>query len=229
MIRLILIAVIGLLVGVGGGSAVSVMKAKKAFAAQVALHAKVVADSLEKSHVDGQPQVAATTHGADSSAVGDSTGAGATPTPAQGATHETPSVNGHSAVVVVGSQPSHDSVDATPHATPPPPKIYSRATQVVESNGSPSARPRAAGVPALAPKPIPTASPSAGVVKVAKIFAAMAPKDAAKVLEQLDDSEVQSVVASLAEKQAAAILQHFPPPRAALISKGVLRSTQAKP
>jgi flagellar motility protein MotE (MotC chaperone) len=45
------------------------------------------------------------------------------------------------------------------------------------------------------------------------------------VLEQLDDAEVQAVISSVSEKQAAAILQNFPPARAAVISKAVLRST----
>ncbi len=69
----------------------------------------------------------------------------------------------------------------------------------------------------------PTA-PAPGVEKVAKIFAAMPPKDAAMVLEQLEDSEVQSVISTLSEKQAAAILRNFPPARAATISKAVLRA-----
>jgi hypothetical protein len=65
--------------------------------------------------------------------------------------------------------------------------------------------------------------------KIAKIFAAMPAREAAKVLEQLDDSDVQSILGALSGKQAAAILQTFPPNRAAAISKAALRGGVTKP
>jgi flagellar motility protein MotE (MotC chaperone) len=57
----------------------------------------------------------------------------------------------------------------------------------------------------------------------------MAPRDAAKVMVQLDDVDVQAIVGALTEKQAAAILANFPPERAAKISKGTMRSSGRAP
>jgi hypothetical protein len=206
MMKLIIFAVLGLLVGIGGGSAVAVMNAKKAYAADVAHKASLVADSLAQAEEDGTAHAATDAHAADSAATVDTAAA---------ETH-------------VAAAEDHAPTPAPAKVVPP--KNYSRAVQTVESNGAPGSVPRTATKPAPPPKPIPTAAaPAPGAAKVAKIFAAMPPKDAAMVLEQLDDNEVQSVISSLSEKQAAAILRNFPPPRAALISKGVLRSALAKP
>jgi hypothetical protein len=59
--------------------------------------------------------------------------------------------------------------------------------------------------------------------RLSRIFAAMTPRDAAKVLQQLDDADVVSIVGSLTEKQAAAVLMAMAPERAAIISRGTLR------
>jgi hypothetical protein len=59
--------------------------------------------------------------------------------------------------------------------------------------------------------------------RLSRIFAAMTPRDAAKVLQQLDDSDIVSIVGSLTEKQAAAVLMAMAPERAAVISRGTLR------
>lgn len=215
MMKLVIFAVLGLLVGIGGGSAVSVMNAKKAYAAHVAEKAALVADSLAKAEEEGTTHAAADEHEGAPEATVDSTAA---------ETH-------------VAAAESHGPAPEAHPPTPPtvktaPPKGYSRAVQTVESNGAPGTVPRTASKPTPPAKPIPTApaaSPAPGAAKVAKIFAAMPPKDAAMVLEQLDDAEVQSVISSLSEKQAAAIMRNFPPQRAALISKAVLRSALAKP
>jgi len=232
MVKLILFAVIGLVVGLGGGSAVSVMKAKKAFAAEVALKAQVVADSLAKAEEGGPRDTAHAS--TDSVAVGDSASHDSTavaPTRnASGSHRAAPSVaaGGAPSGTPGNTRPASRGDSAPPAANPVNPRSYSRATQTVESNGAQRdpARPAAPSVPG---KPIVTSAPPPGAAKLAKIFAAMPPKDAAKVLDQLDDADVQSVIATLSEKQAAAILQHFPAPRAAVISKAVLRSVPAKP
>ncbi|MEP7383041.1 MAG: hypothetical protein ABI910_15230 [Gemmatimonadota bacterium] len=220
MIKLIVLAVIALLVGIGGGSAVSVMNAKKAYAADVAHKASVVADSLALAEEEGAKHVVGETHGADSTTAGDS--AGADGQVAEGASAA------HGAATAHAPAPT----TAPTHVAAKLPKTYSRAVQTVESNGSPGTLPGAAAHPPAPSKPLVTsapAPPTPGVAKVAKIFAAMPPKDAAMVLEQLEDAEVQSIISCLSEKQAAAILRNFPPPRAALISLAVLRSAMAKP
>ncbi len=229
MMKLILFAVIGLLVGVGGGSAVSVLKARKAFASVVAQRAKVVADSIAKVAEAGstraspaprgtEPPAPADSSAASDAAAGDSTahGAGRVATNARIATRADSAV------------PSPAGAHG-PMATVAHPPAYSRAVQTVESNGIPPAGPRTATVPALPSKPIVTAATQPGMARVAKILAAMPPKDAAKVLEQLDDADVQGVIEVLNDKQAAAILRNLPPLRAAQVSKGVLRAPGAKP
>lgn len=222
MIKVILFAVIGLLVGLGGGSAVSVMKAKKAYAADVAHKAQLVADSLAKAEEEGSKHVASKEKGADSTAH-DSTATDSAAVEgmgAKGAEHAPPTdVAAHDAppAKVEEAPAKHEPAPATP-------KTYSRAVKTVEANGTRPEGTRTATRPSLPPKPLPAAPVQPGATKVAKIFAAMPPKDAAKVLEQLDDAEVQSVISAVSEKQAAAILQSFPPARAAAISKAVLRS-----
>ena len=237
MVKIIIFAVLGLVVGLGGGSAFSVMRAKKAFAADTAVRAKVVADSLAKLEEGGAK------HAEKGPAHGDSTLAAA-----DSATSEAGEATPHDAhtdaakpegeaEAKVGGEPAAAPHGATPTDTPAKsagkaPRSFSRAVETVEAHGTPksSAALSAVRLPALPPKPVPTtAQPAPGAAKVAKIFAAMPAKDAAKVLEQLDDSEVQAVLSNVSDKQAAAILQSFPATRAAAISKAVLRSALVKP
>ena len=59
--------------------------------------------------------------------------------------------------------------------------------------------------------------------RLAKIFSAMQPKDAARVLEQMSDGDVRTIIAMLGDRQAAAVLANFPPQRAAVISRLAMR------
>lgn len=242
MMKLVIFAVLGLCVGIGGGSAFTVMKAKTAYAAEVARTAKTVADSLEKvqdvggKHVASAGATDSARTAVDSSgthAGGISEGTHAT----AGSPEHAVAKPGAAAAGAHATEPtpgvaSHDPPPAAPVTTSAKPgKSFDRALATVESNGTPtvtgsSFKPRP---PALPAKPIAIAPPAPGVTKVAKIFAAMPAKDAAKVLEQLDDNDIQSVLGGLNEKQAAAILQNFPTARAAAISKAALRSAMVKP
>ena len=236
MLKLILFAVVGLVVGIGGGSAVSVMKAKQAYAADVARKAKLVADSLARAEEEGAKAVA---HAAGDSTAHDGAGAAGDAAQAAEAAHAAeaapaaPTAPARGAPHAAASRKPATGDAGAPTATPgaaTAARAYGRATQTVEANGGAAVRSAVAKSPAPPARPLPDAAAAPGMAKVAKIFAAMPPKDAAKVLEQLDDIEVQGVISALAEKQAAAILQNFPAPRAALISKGVLRSVlPAKP
>lgn len=58
--------------------------------------------------------------------------------------------------------------------------------------------------------------------RLAKLFAAMPAKDAARVLEQMDDAEIETVLSYLRDRQAAAILGSLPTERAAGIGRSVL-------
>jgi Mg/Co/Ni transporter MgtE len=60
--------------------------------------------------------------------------------------------------------------------------------------------------------------------RLAKVFAAMQAKDAARVLEQMNDSDVRAILGALSSKQQAAILGSFPTARAASIVQTTLRN-----
>ena len=201
----VLFAILGLVLGLGGGAAMAVMKARTSFAEYDARRAKVVADSIELAAHPAAPgdsaQVAAagdSAHAADAPAAD---GAGDTP---HGPTSPADVPN-------ATSTPAGESRESPP--------ARHRAVATVESHGGT----RPTGRLPL-PKPIvPVATASPGADKVARIFGAMQPKEAAKVLEQLTDSEVHDILSSLNEKQAAALLQAMPAPRAAAISKLALK------
>lgn len=189
MIRVIVFAVIGLVLGLGGGSGFAVMRAKKAVAAAV--------DGEEKkdSAKDGDEK-----HGGDAKA----------PTP-EGAEHAR-SATADSSSSVAHAEPKRDSATATPSTT-----AHTPAGAQVSATSAPAT----SGAKASATDTSRAGAPAPG--RIAKIFAAMSAKDAARVLQQLDDADVQTVLGGLNDKQAAAILSGFPPERAAAISRAVLR------
>jgi flagellar motility protein MotE (MotC chaperone) len=189
VIKVIIFAVIGLVVGLGGGSGFSIMKAKKAAAA---------------AH--------------DSTAKGDSTLAGK-----KGEGHETASA-GEGKEHASTDVSSADSAALTAHVAEP-----KHETPAAPVAGGHEATPNATK-PVAAPAASTVAKAAAGDSskaaqpgRIAKIFAAMSAKDAARVLEKLDDSDVQTVLSGLNDKQAAAILSGFPPERAAAISRAAIR------
>ena len=59
--------------------------------------------------------------------------------------------------------------------------------------------------------------------RIAKVFAAMQARDAARILQQMDDGDVKVILGSLSAKQQAAILGQFPVQRAALLTRTALR------
>jgi hypothetical protein len=175
MKKVIILAVVGLLVGIGGGTGIAVV-----------IRPAVVADSTV----------------ADSSSVHNDTTAVIAAAPAG---EHAPAAPTDSVVA-----DSSAAVKDTTHAAP-----------VVDTA---SHKPVAG--PVLIEKPVSDSLHRAQVRRIGRIFAAMSPREASKVLQQLDDSDVTTIVASLTEKQAAAILQAFPPERAAAISRGSLRTAQ---
>src|SRR5690625_144074 len=61
-----------------------------------------------------------------------------------------------------------------------------------------------------------------GSVRLARIFGAMKPADAASVLERLTDTEVRAIIKHIPDRKAAAILSHFEPERAAELTRTVM-------
>jgi len=58
--------------------------------------------------------------------------------------------------------------------------------------------------------------------RLANIFAAMQPEDAAAVLEQLDDAQLEGILLAMQGRNAAPILSEMEPVRAAALSRRVL-------
>jgi hypothetical protein len=97
------------------------------------------------------------------------------------------------------------------------PGIAARAPEAAK----PSALPAAVAKPAVGD----AAAPGASERRLAKIFSSMAPKDAAKVLQNMDDGDVKIILGYLGSRQAAAILGAFPTARAAELSRQALKSS----
>lgn len=93
------------------------------------------------------------------------------------------------------------------------------------SEGGPAMAPGTAVTPPAAP-PVP-----AGIDadRLAKMFGSMPSRDAARVLDHLDDAEVGVILGKLGNREAAAILGSLDPERAALISRTVIRGERRSP
>lgn len=72
---------------------------------------------------------------------------------------------------------------------------------------------------------------SAGLApeRLARVFGSMQAREAARVLEFLDDQEVRIILGELGNREAAAILSQLTPERAAVISRSVIRSQRSVP
>lgn len=211
MTRLILPFLVAFVVAVAGGSALVLVKAKDAHSAALDRYAEL------KAKADSAATAAP--HGADSTKhdaaapIGDSTAThGATPAPVADAAHAPPAAP----VPVTVPPPGKPGATGAPMPTAP-------------AKGA-SADP--AATPVAAPTPPKDASPTAEAVgtekKLAKIFAAMPPKEAAKVLQQMDDADVRVILGHLGPRQAASVLASFPPARAATLSQQQLKGAVAR-
>ena len=182
MKKVIILAVVGLLVGIGGGTGRAVV-----------LRPAVVADSTAADSLDN-----------DTTAVIAAAPAGEHAPAAQ------PGDSSHADSTVAVKDTAHAAVKEASHGAP----------AVDTAAHKPSVG------PILVEKTASDSVQRSQVRRIGRIFAAMSPREAAKVLQQLDDNDVTTIVSSLTEKQAAASLQAFPPERAAAISRGTLRAAQ---
>lgn len=193
MMRLIIFGVIGLLVGLGGGTGVAVMGAKRTHAADSVAHAaqlkarrdSVEADSLAKK------------------AVADSVAAVAASALAQ--------PNAGSAPVRPGTVPNPTpSLPQLPKPSAPTTRQLAEAT--VAAGGRDN-----------------VAATSVSPARIAKIFAAMPARDAAKVMQEMSDDDIHVILGAMNDRQAAAILAGFPAERVARISRAAMHSAKASP
>ncbi len=222
MKKLLIPVLIAVLAGVGGGSGFSYMRVSKAFVAD----STKLADSL-KAHPPAADSAAHTApaHAAasDTHTAVDSAGSAGTlpPTPAdsirtveasratlRGATKGLPDATTPAHAPAAGD-PKHPDIA---HESPPKPaNATASAANIVRQA-------RNEAMNAVLPEQ-----------RLAKIFAAMSAKDAAKVMEQMPDVDVRAILAMMSDRTAAAILSQFPAARAAAITKGAARAPEVKP
>jgi hypothetical protein len=198
--KLIVPLIIGLLLGVSGGGFYAVTQAAKA-------HATAVADA--KKH-GIKPAGDSTQAEGDSSHAADS------------ASHEPADVTAH-------AETDSAHVEAPPAGAAP---VASGATTPVkeaghgaDSHATPATTPVVLPSPADPTRAASTTRDVASIAetqahqrRLAKIFATMGAKDAARVLAQMTDHDVSIILGLLADRQAAAILTNLPAPRAAALS-----------
>jgi hypothetical protein len=131
------------------------------------------------------------------------------------------------------SAKSHQAASDTTHKEAKPATASTKMVAPVESTAAPTVTPpKTAGKAAATQKPAApsTPAPADSVVeaserRLAKVFTAMEPKQAAKVLQHMEDADVQVILGYVGPKQAASIMAELPPERVAALSK---RSMQAK-
>ena len=130
----------------------------------------------------------------------------------------------------------HEAASDTAHKEAKAPAAPPRVAAPMESTAAPIVTPpKAAGKaasttqkPAASSPSVPAAPDSvveASERRLAKVFTAMEPKQAAKVLEHMADADVQIILGYVGPRQAASIMAELPPERVATLSK---RSMQAK-
>ena len=226
MNKLIVPAVIAVLAGVGGGSGVAYVSAKKAagivavrLAATAKAHAKDSTDKAEKL------QLAADSAASDSLAKGPLTPADSIRAMKELPTTLTEATHGLANAV----DPKHGRVTApivdAGHSGPVAANEKVDPKKVLAVKPKPVAVAPVSAEP-VQPVPVAAAETPLPEKRIAKIFGAMQSKDAARVLEQMNDSDVRIILSMMPDKQAAAILTTFPPQRAAAISRGEVRNNK---
>jgi hypothetical protein len=220
MLRLIMPFALGLLVGLGGTSALAVTRAKDA-----ARHAVPVKPASDSTH-------------ADSTQVGEHAAVAAA-TPAPDTTHAAaPADSAYGAPTP--APPARTPVKAPTPKRPPAPAVVEAHTDGHDAldkgtGTAPAAKTRAdtkaGAAPRLPGREVVERLVAASTVdakvpaeqRLAKYFGAMPAKDAAKILEQMDDRDVQTILSFVGDRQAAAILGSLSPQRAASIGRASLR------
>lgn len=101
---------------------------------------------------------------------------------------------------------------------------------VAKVAAAPAAKAPAPRAAPAAASPAPTATPTVDSVaeaserRLAKVFTAMEPKQAAKVLAHMDNNDVQIILGYVGPRQAASIMAELPAERVATLSKLAMQS-----
>lgn len=135
-----------------------------------------------------------------------------------------------------GDKPAaKDSSHATPEASKAVPAAaisktpgFSASSTLVDNGPKPTVK----AAPAKQPPPA-TPQPADSAVqaseqRLAKVFTAMEPKQAAKVLQHMQDADVQIILGYVGPRQAASIMAELPPERVATLSKMAMQTKGTK-
>lgn len=104
----------------------------------------------------------------------------------------------------------------------------SEAVQTTAASRAPPATssPTTTVAPAPGPDPDSLARLAENYQRLARIFSAMKPDEAAPVLAQLDDEQLEGILLAMQGRNAAPILAEMDPQRAAALSRKVLRGNE---
>lgn len=203
--KIALVAVVGLVLGLGFGTGVSAFRVK---AEILEAHEQARADSLA-AHPD------AAVHGDDGSV--------------------TVVLPPEEASDTVAAEDTAESHDTTPADTASEDRQSTNTTEPATEAATPSAPAgvtpdSAAGTGASSAK-TPVGAPREvlnvdGAKKLSKIFGAMKPADAAAVLTQMTDDEIVVILRQMSERQAGPIVSAFPPTRAAELGSALLTARE---
>jgi hypothetical protein len=217
MKQLLIPVLIAVLAGVGGGSGFAYMRTSKAF----------VADSIQRADsIKAHPPKKAAPADAPADAHAETAG----PMDAAPVDEPVPMTPADSLRAVeaaragahgAGARGGGDSISGAKAAHAPEAPKGSPAGATASATTPAATADVANLVRAARSEAMNTALPEQ---RLAKIFAAMSAKDAAKVMEQMPDADVRSILALMSDRSAAAVLAQFPAARAATITKGASKA-----
>lgn len=203
MKRDLIVTAMAVILGLGSGTGVAMLRGGAPDGASSG-----DARDTSPGYVENEPpdEVAATDNAVPSRDAASDDGARAT---ASSASANAPTTSAPATAAASSASPS------APSPTPASPPTGSTA----------AATPAAAAVAAA----VDDSAASRTLRRLGRIFSTMGPREAARILVQLDDADVLTILRALTEKQAGAILANLPPERAAAMSRAALREHRSPP
>ena len=104
---------------------------------------------------------------------------------------------------------------------------FAASSTLVNNGAKPTVKPAPVSKVPAAPQPADSAT-AASEQRLAKVFTAMEPKQAAKVLQHMQDADVQIILGYVGPRQAASIMAELPPERVATLSKMAMQTKGTK-
>jgi hypothetical protein len=224
MLKLLMPFLVGTFAGLAGSTALVVQRAKSAALATTHVAAPVATPVAtgDSSHAATPPTKSAPATTAQADTLDAHGPAKAAPVPHANAA---PAVRAAAmpAAAVPAAVPA-----AAPAAAPasvaagaPTPEPAMRAATRAAASAMVSKVAAAPNTPSSAP----TTAHTAAEQRLAKVFAAMPARDAARILEQMDDRDVRVILGHMGDRQLAGIIASFPPARAAALGRASMRQS----